>query len=448
MPDPTPATAPVRVFVSHHRSPQEDDFTAQLVADLQGAGAHVWVDVADIHDGDFLHRINTALASTDWLVVVLTPAALRSQPVNMEVNAAINLVWQRRMRGVIPTVAQACEPTEIPPTWATLQRYDATRDYHTALAGLLQALGLSASSASAAAPPVSFASSPTQTLPLLGPAPAPAGATPAEHLTPASLYTLGFRGYTLGSGVECVLPPICPIPGGVFTMGSDITHDKRAREDEVPPFPILVGNFAIGRCPVTVAEYACAVSARAVDEPSILGYIKRTEWRNQLSHPDDPVVCVSWLEVSKYTRWLARITNQPWRLPTEAEWEKMARWDAQARQARLYPWGDVFDSARCNTKENDFGTITPVGRFPTGASPYGALDVAGNVWEWTGSLYKPYPYDPTDGREYQQSPDARVLRGGSYDNKARFARAAHRKHIGQETFFRNRGFRLALGAGT
>lgn len=98
---------PVRVFVSHHHSPAEDAFTARLVADLRTAGATVWVDVADIHDGDFMDRINAALASSNWMVLVLTPGSLRSQPVRTEVHAAMNLQWQNRMHGVIPLVAQS-----------------------------------------------------------------------------------------------------------------------------------------------------------------------------------------------------------------------------------------------------------------------------------------------------------------------------------------------------
>jgi formylglycine-generating enzyme required for sulfatase activity len=443
----------VRVFVSHHHSPEEDAFTTQLVADLQGAGATVWVDVADIHEGVFLERINTALASTEWLIVVFTPAALRSQPVSMEVNAAINLVWQRRMRGVIPIVAQACERTEIPPTWAALQRYDAMLDYRTALAGLLQALGLSTASASPAAPPVVVAFPPARTLPPLGPAPAPAGATPAHHLTPMSLYNLGFRGYTVG-GVECILPPICPVPSGVFTMGSDKKRDKEAKDDETPQYPVLVGDFAIGQHPVTVAEYACAVRAQAVGEPpedhaqGMYGVKEKIGWQTQHTHLDHPVVCVSWQDAVAYSCWLAGETQQVWRLPTEAEWEKMARWDTRASHARNYPWGDGFDKARCNTRESRIATTTPVGRYPTGASLYGAQDVAGNVLEWTSSLGRPYPYNENDGREGQQSTEeSRIMRGGSWFSDGIYARAAFRIHQADPGSIHSThaGFRLAWG---
>ena len=81
-----------------------------------------------------------------------------------------------------------------------------------------------------------------------------------------SLYNLGFRGYSV-NGVECILPPLCPVPAGIFTMGSDKSRDKEAYDNETPQYPVEVDAFAIGQHPVTVAEYACAVRAKAVREP-------------------------------------------------------------------------------------------------------------------------------------------------------------------------------------
>lgn len=135
-------TAP-HVFVSH--SHQDDEFTDQLVRDLVAAGANVWVDTIELDRGDFMKRINDALASCEWLILVLSPASIQSGYVEMEVNAAINRVQQRFMKAVIPVLARPCDAHMIPPLWGNLHRYDATYDYKGALQGILRALGLIAS---------------------------------------------------------------------------------------------------------------------------------------------------------------------------------------------------------------------------------------------------------------------------------------------------------------
>src|SRR5690606_17447059 len=127
-----------------------------------------------------------------------------------------------------------------------------------------------------------------------------------------------------------------------------------------------------------------------------------------------PVVNVTWHDALAFCQWAGV------RLPTEAEWEKAAR----GTDGRIWPWGGNEPTDKlCNFNMN-VGDTTPVGAYPAGASPYGCLDMAGNVWEWTISLWgkdanKPdygYPYDPNDGREAPDAPDAvrRTLRGGSW----------------------------------
>ena len=138
------------------------------------------------------------------------------------------------------------------------------------------------------------------------------------------------------------------------------------------------------------------------------------------NHPAQPVVGVCWYEARAYCAWLAARSGRPCRLPSEAEWEAAA---AGGRRRR-YPWGEAFDPSRCNVFETHLRATAPVGVFSDGDAPDGLADLAGNVWEWCGSLYRPYPFDPAAaGREDDDGP--RVLRGGSWNNSRYSCRAAH-----------------------
>ena len=112
------------------------------------------------------------------------------------------------------------------------------------------------------------------------------------------------------------------------------------------------------------------------------------------NNPSQPVVGVCWYEAMAYATWLAAVTGQPYRLPTEPEWEWAAR-----RGGRPFPWGNGWDADRLNSLEGEDRVMrtTPVGVYPHGATPDGIHDLAGNVWEWTATRYADYPYT-LDGR--------------------------------------------------
>ncbi len=254
---------------------------------------------------------------------------------------------------------------------------------------------------------------------------------------PPRLIELGFRGVSLAR-TAVILPPVVPVPIGEFLMGSDNRRDSQVFDNELLQHRVPLGIYQIAKYPLTVAEYACFVRAGHRESQTF----NNVTWQTQLRHLDHPVVCVTWYDAMAYAAWLARLTGQPWRLLTEAEWEKAAR----GPDGLIYPWGNQWDKTRANTNDGGPRATTPVGHYSSGASPYGALDMAGNVWEWTSSLFKPYPYTPTDGRENVESTGDRVLRGGSWQDSPRLARVAYRNNSTPDDFVDFLGFRLVLVA--
>jgi formylglycine-generating enzyme required for sulfatase activity len=206
-------------------------------------------------------------------------------------------------------------------------------------------------------------------------------------------------------------PEMILIPAGEFLMGSDPTQDNSAGKDEQPQHTLYLPIFYIAKTPVTEAQYATFVQ--------VANYQSPRHWKTKqppADRQDHPVVNVSWHDAVAYCRWLAEDTGKPYRLPTEAEWEKAAR----GPDGRIYPWGNQWDKNRCNTLGKGKGGTTPVGVYRDGVSPYGLLDMAGNVWEWCATRrQKTYPYDNSEDEwsaDYLGGTDVRVLRGGSWNN--------------------------------
>ncbi|MFG1602682.1 SUMF1/EgtB/PvdO family nonheme iron enzyme [Actinoplanes sp. NPDC049265] len=157
----------------------------------------------------------------------------------------------------------------------------------------------------------------------------------------------------------------------------------------------------------------------------------------QFNSPSCPVVGVSIYEAEAYCAWLSATTGQSYRLPTEHQWEVAA-----GIGGTVYPYGDIFDQYSSNTFELHIRTTTPVGIFPTGVTSTGCHDMSGNVFEWTASEYRPYPYD--GGLRGSDVPGtARICRGGSWRHHQIRARVAYRGR--GQCFVRNDdlGFRLA-----
>jgi formylglycine-generating enzyme required for sulfatase activity len=231
------------------------------------------------------------------------------------------------------------------------------------------------------------------------------------------------------------------VEAGAFTMGSDPRVDPYASDDEQPQHSVELPEYYIARYPVTVAQFQAFV----VDSGFEVGVMDCLR-----GVPNHPVVYVSVYEALAYCAWLTeRLKRVDWTppllrdqladgwaitLPSEAEWEKAAR----GRDGRIYPWGNKFDNAKVNSRQTGLDRLTSsVGIYPEGASPCNALDMSGNVWEWTRSLWGEYaaeaahryPYDVNDAEgESLNAPDtiARVQRGGSFGNSEGLLRAAVR----------------------
>ncbi|MEI6179969.1 MAG: bifunctional serine/threonine-protein kinase/formylglycine-generating enzyme family protein [Chloroflexales bacterium] len=243
------------------------------------------------------------------------------------------------------------------------------------------------------------------------------------------------------------VPEMIAVPAGSFPMGSsDQQVADVLRQDaswtwvtnEQPQHSLNLPDYWIGKTEVTNAQFRPFVDGD--------GYTNQAYWTaagwawrqaENITQPacwDDaafngatqPVVCVSWFEAVAYCRWLSTQTGIEFRLPSEAEWEKAAR----GSNGLIYPWGNTWDASLVNSSESGLNKTMPVGSYPKGASPSGALDMAGNVWEWCATQWqKPYPYQIEDEWQtayLEATADSRVLRGGSSWDSGTFVRGAFR----------------------
>jgi len=221
------------------------------------------------------------------------------------------------------------------------------------------------------------------------------------------------------------------VPAGEFTMGSP---KNEGYGNERPQHKVSLDAFHIDKYEVTNAQYKEFMDATGHEAP---GY-----WADEkYNQPNQPVVGVTWYDAVAYARWVSK------RLPTEAEWEKAAR----GTDGRRYPWGSNWNSLKCNFKSaaDGYEYTAPVGSFPTGASPYGAMDMAGNVWEWCADWYDEdhYSEDPEKNPLGPDSGIRRVLRGGCWMDPPRWSlRCAHRDADYPDSRSSVRGFRCARDA--
>jgi toxoflavin biosynthesis protein ToxD len=233
-------------------------------------------------------------------------------------------------------------------------------------------------------------------------------------------------------------PDLVTVAAGPFVMGSTPEQAAAAAaqfgiplalcQEEMPLQPVTLAAFAISRGPISCAEYLAFIVATDEATPDY--------WAGDDPPPalrDHPVVGVRWNTARAYCRWLSTATGRSFRLPSEAEWEKAARGDG-----RVFPWGDDWEPSYCNTAECGPGATTPIGSYPQDTSPYGCVDMAGNVEEWTASIYRPYP-----GAAATEVTEKRVVaRGGSWSGRGDLARGTRRYCSDQSPLSLARGFRI------
>jgi formylglycine-generating enzyme required for sulfatase activity len=374
---------PQQVFVSHA---SEDTVLAHQIAhDLEINGYDIFITPESIRPGEkWVPAINRGLEESGIFIVLLTPDAIQSDWVHDETNTAIALANANEMRLLMLDV-QPCHP---PILWRQRQFVSFRgNNYAHNLANLQQALA-------------GKVLQPHPSIEVVSPAPEKPAPTPK----PADNSFIHEK-----TGLEFIR-----IPAGEFLYGEDKKH-------------IHLPDYWISKTPVTQAVYQRFITANPFyGLPDGWNKLKRTFPTDKTG--DHPIIYVSWYDAMAFCKWAGL------QLPTEQQWEKAAR----GTDGRTYPWGNNEPTDKlCNFNNNVRGTM-PVGHYsPQGDSPYGCVDMSGNVWE--RCLNK---YDEPEDITIDQSGKWRVVRGCSWYRSQDFARAAVRNHHHPGPRYNNLGFRL------
>jgi iron(II)-dependent oxidoreductase len=222
------------------------------------------------------------------------------------------------------------------------------------------------------------------------------------------------------------------VPASEFIMGSTSQQIQNMAEvDEFPQRRVWVDDFYIDIHEVTNAQYKVYLDSTRVEAPH-----RWVDGNYGLGEDGFPVISITWEEAAAYAKWIGK------RLPTEAEWEKAAR----GTDGRVYPWGNSFDRALANNGER----LLPVALYPSGVSPYGCYDMAGNAAEWVDAWYEAYPRESSHvvpegvpDRNPGFSRERRVYRGGSFNSFSKYLRCANREHTAPGKRWVYIGFRCA-----
>ena len=223
-------------------------------------------------------------------------------------------------------------------------------------------------------------------------------------------------------------PLLLAIPAGSFLMGS-----SEGQDNEGPIHRIWIDAFQLAAHQVTNEDYSRFLQASGKVPPPF--------WRDpNFAHPKQPVVAVSWQEASAYCAWLTEATGHPYRLPTEAEWERAARGGVEGAR---FPWGDAPPELLPNYAQRWQTGPEPVGQ--SDPNPYGLFDICANVHEWCSDWYAPdyYAISPDRNPQGPAAGTRRASRGGSWRHHIKVSRCAARSSIPPEFQYADYGFRVA-----
>jgi len=227
-------------------------------------------------------------------------------------------------------------------------------------------------------------------------------------------------------------PKLALIPAGWFTMGSETGQDN-----ERPVHRVWVETFELSECQVTNREYALFIQACGTEAPAL--------WSDpSFSHPDQPVVAVSWFDAVQYCDWLSEMTGRKYRLPTEAEWERAARGGQEGKQ---FPWGDDAPQSLPNYHKRWKSGPEPVAQYAPNA--FGLFDICENVHEWCSDWFRAdyYAVSPDCNPLGPEDGERRASRGGSWRHHIKVARCAARSSLPPQFKYADYGFRVACDCG-
>ncbi len=403
-----------KIFISH--SSQDNDFAAKLANTLREWGAEVWIDLADIPAGTkWSTAIQQALKQCEVMLLVITPDSMESTNVEDE--------WQYYIDKKKLIIPVRWIPADV---HFQLNRYQYV-DFHERDFDLaLSKLGAELSRLGFALPKPTANSAVTRP------------AASAARTKDARQFPLIIKPDWVG---KIIPEPFewCFVPEGTVKLKPSGHHSDYLRQEKI----ILVPEYLVARYPITNAQFeAFLISEDGWQDTSWWNYCNEAKtWRQSVRKfgaprfkncGDCPRETVTWFTVVAFTRWLSAKTDERITLPKDTQWQRAA----QSSDVRIYPWGNEWNTDKSNSSESGNDCTTPVTKYPLGLSPFGTMDMSGNVWELCLTGFE------TGSNELNEGADWRCAYGGSWNDTSESVRAASRTRFVPDRGYNNVGFRV------